>query len=94
MDAKERPAPNPLRSSAEGSADEIVFVVEGSSDEGGYTARAVGHSVFAEGETLGALEANVRSAVACHFGDEIAGRTSARLLVGGAQVVLKPHEPG
>ena len=94
MDAKERPTPDPVRSSSGVSADEVIFVVEGSSDEDGYTARAVGHSVFAEGGTLESLGANIRSAVACHFGDEMAGRVSIRLFVDGTQVVLDPHESG
>jgi hypothetical protein len=45
---------------------EIVFQVEKDPD-GGYTARAVGESIFTEAETLEALKANVREAVLCHF---------------------------
>lgn len=47
---------------------EIVFLVE-ESPEGGYTARAVGQSIFTEADTLTALRANVREAVECHFED-------------------------
>jgi predicted RNase H-like HicB family nuclease len=47
---------------------ELLFLVE-ESPEGGYTARAVGQSIFTEAETLAALRANVREAVACHFED-------------------------
>lgn len=45
---------------------EIIFLVEESQD-GGYTARALGASIFTEAETLDALRAAVRDAVHCHF---------------------------
>lgn len=45
---------------------EIVFLVE-ESPEGGYEARALGHSVFTQAESLEALRMQVRDAVACHF---------------------------
>jgi predicted RNase H-like HicB family nuclease len=45
---------------------EIVFVVD-EAPEGGFTARAVGESIFTAGDTLEELRANVRSAVECHF---------------------------
>ena len=47
---------------------EILFTVA-EAPEGGYTARAVGHSIFTEADTLDALRQNVREAVACHFED-------------------------
>ena len=49
-----------------GHVVEIVFVVEEAA-EGGFTARAVGDSIFTEGNSLEELRANVRSAVECHF---------------------------
>jgi hypothetical protein len=49
-----------------GAMTEIVFVVD-EAPEGGFTARAVGESIFTEADTLEALRANVRSAVECHF---------------------------
>jgi hypothetical protein len=36
---------------------------------GGYEARALGHSIFTEADTMDELRANVKGAVACHFGD-------------------------
>ena len=45
---------------------EIVFIVEEAA-EGGFTARAVGESIFTEGDTLESVRANVRDAVECHF---------------------------
>lgn len=45
---------------------EIVFVVE-QAPEGGYTARALGESIFTESDTIEALRAQVQDAVRCHF---------------------------
>lgn len=45
---------------------EIIFVVE-DSDEGGYTAKALGYSIYTEGETLDGLRESIRDAVKCHF---------------------------
>lgn len=45
---------------------EIIFVVEEAA-EGGYTARALGESIFTEGADLGEIRRNVREAVGCHF---------------------------
>jgi hypothetical protein len=47
---------------------EIIFLIQ-EADEGGYTARALGESIFTEAESLEDLRNNVRSAVACHFED-------------------------
>jgi hypothetical protein len=47
---------------------EIIFLVE-EDPTGGYTARALGASIFTEGESKNDLLANIRDAVACHFGD-------------------------
>ena len=48
--------------------DEIIFVVEEDPD-GGYTARALGESIFTEAEDLAELDDRVREAVRCHFDD-------------------------
>ncbi len=48
--------------------NEIIFLVEESA-EGGYTARAVGESIFTEGDDFDAIRRNVREAVECHFDD-------------------------
>ena len=45
---------------------EIVFLVE-DAPEGGLTARALGHSIFTDGESFDELRDNVRDAVRCHF---------------------------
>lgn len=45
---------------------EIIFIVEESS-EGGYEARALGESIFTDGESLDELKNNIREAIKCHF---------------------------
>ena len=47
---------------------EILFTVE-EATEGGFTAHAVGHSIFTEAGTLEELRQKVREAVECHFDD-------------------------
>ncbi|MBF0205288.1 MAG: 2-oxoisovalerate dehydrogenase [Oligoflexia bacterium] len=46
--------------------NEIIFVIE-VAPEGGYTARALGQSIFTEGDTIEELETNIKDAVICHF---------------------------
>ena len=46
---------------------EIVFLVE-DAPEGGFTARALGHSIHTEADTYADLSGNVLDAVQCHFG--------------------------
>ncbi len=48
---------------------EIIFVVE-DAPEGGFSARAVGESIFTEAETVDELRTQVRDAVHCHFDSE------------------------
>jgi hypothetical protein len=48
---------------------EVIFIVE-ESPEGGYTARALGPSIFTEADDWGELQANVRDAVSCHFDED------------------------
>lgn len=45
---------------------EIVFQIE-EDPEGGYTARAVGASIFTQADTVEELRAMIRDAVCCHF---------------------------
>jgi len=49
--------------------DEIYFSVFESPD-GGYEARAVGHSIFTQADTLDELDVRVRDAVRCHFDND------------------------
>jgi hypothetical protein len=46
--------------------NEIIFLIE-EAVEGGFTARALGESIFTEAETLDTLRQQVRDAVNCHF---------------------------
>lgn len=49
--------------------NEIIFLVENAA-EGGFTARALGESIFTEGDDLDDLRTNIRDAVECHFEPE------------------------
>lgn len=52
---------------------EVKFVVTEAPD-GGYDARAVGYSIFTQGEDRNDLKQMVRDAVLCHFGEDKAPR--------------------
>jgi len=45
---------------------EIIFVIEDSRD-GGFEARALGHSIFTEADSMETLKEEIRDAVSCHF---------------------------
>ena len=47
---------------------EIIFEVT-EAVEGGFDARALGYSIFTQGDDWADLKAMVRDAVTCHFGD-------------------------
>jgi hypothetical protein len=46
--------------------NEIIFLIE-DAPEGGFTARALGYSIYTDADTVEELHGNVRDAVACHF---------------------------
>ena len=46
--------------------DEIIFLVE-ESLEGGYEAKALGHSIFTQADTYEELKEAVKDAILCHF---------------------------
>lgn len=46
--------------------NELIFLVDEAA-EGGYTARALGASIFTEADDLTSLRAQIRDAVRCHF---------------------------
>ena len=48
---------------------EVIFEVT-EAVEGGYDARALGHSIFTQGEDWDDLKTMVREAVICHFEEE------------------------
>jgi hypothetical protein len=60
---------------------EICFVVE-EAPEGGFTARALGHSIFTQGETIEELKAMVQDAVRCHFDEDERPRVIRLILRG------------
>ncbi len=45
---------------------EIIFLIE-ESLEGGYEAKALGYSIYTQGESTEALKQNIQEAVQCHF---------------------------
>jgi len=49
--------------------NEIFFLVE-EALEGGYTAKAIGESIFTDAESMDELKVNIREAVHCHFDDD------------------------
>ncbi|MFP4529027.1 MAG: 2-oxoisovalerate dehydrogenase [Candidatus Kapaibacterium sp.] len=49
--------------------NEIIFLIE-EALEGGYTARALGESIFTEGENMQDLRHNIIDAIKCHFDED------------------------
>lgn len=47
---------------------ELIFLIKDAL-EGGYTAKALGESIFTEGDTIEELKNNIREATICHFED-------------------------
>ena len=50
--------------------EEVIFIVE-DSEEGGYTAKGLGVSIFTQGNTYDALKKAVIESVHCHFEDDV-----------------------
>jgi hypothetical protein len=48
---------------------ELIFLVE-EAPEGGYTAQALGHSIYTEADTWAELKEAVQDAVRCHFEED------------------------
>jgi len=46
--------------------NEIIFLIE-EALEGGYTAKAIGESIFTEADTMDEIKVNIKEAVECHF---------------------------
>jgi len=47
---------------------EIIFLIEEAA-EGGFIAKALGESIFTEGETIEEVKSNIKEAVECHFNE-------------------------
>jgi hypothetical protein len=60
--------------------EEIIFVVE-ESDEGGYTAKALGEAIVTEAETMEELRTAVKDAVHCHYDNDATRPKMIRLHV-------------
>ena len=45
---------------------EIIFIVE-ESPEGGFEAKALGHSIFTDGDSMDELKQNIKECIQCHF---------------------------
>jgi hypothetical protein len=65
---------------------EILFLVE-EDPEGGYTARALGESIFTEGDTEEELKDNVLDALRCHYDEDSAVPKVIRLHFVREQVI-------
>ena len=61
---------------------EIVFVIE-RAPEGGFTASALGESIFTEADTEAQLRLAVQDAVHCHFDEGKSPRSLANWHAGG-----------
>ncbi len=48
---------------------ELIFLIE-EAVEGGYTTKALGESIFTEGDTLEEVKSNIKEAVECHYEEE------------------------
>jgi hypothetical protein len=48
---------------------EIVFLVE-EAPEGGFTARALGYSIYTEADNWDELKVAIQDAISCHFDQE------------------------
>jgi len=48
---------------------EIIFMLE-EDPEGGFSARALGLSIFTQGNTIDEIKKNIKDAVRCHFETE------------------------
>ena len=48
------------------TTNELIFLVE-EDTEGGYNAKALGQSIFVQGDTFEILKSNIKDALECHF---------------------------
>ena len=61
------------------SERELIFEVSEDELEGGYTARALGHSIFTEADTIDELRENVREATDAFFDETMEASKVIRL---------------
>jgi predicted RNase H-like HicB family nuclease len=48
------------------TTNELTFLIE-EYPEGGYNAKALGQSIFVQGDTVETLKSNIKDALECHF---------------------------
>ncbi len=48
------------------ATNELFFLIE-EDPEGGYNAKALGQSIFVQGDTLDILKTNIKDALECHY---------------------------
>jgi len=58
----------------------IQFFIQ-NDPEGGYTAEAIGYSIYTQGETLDETVQHIKEAVNCHFSEEKITRLSLPIMV-------------
>jgi predicted RNase H-like HicB family nuclease len=51
------------------TTNELIFVIE-EDPEGGYNAKALGQSIFVQGDNLETLKSNIKDALECHFDEK------------------------
>ncbi|HEY9799846.1 MAG TPA: 2-oxoisovalerate dehydrogenase [Leptolyngbyaceae cyanobacterium] len=68
------------------TSTEIVFLVE-EDPEGGYTAKALGESIFTQADDIPSLKEMLRDAVRCHFPDEADRPKAIRLHIVRDEVI-------
>ena len=61
------------------AVSEIIFEVRQDEADGGYVARALGYSIFTEGDTLEDLRRNVKEATDCYFDETMEAPQLIRL---------------
>jgi hypothetical protein len=61
---------------------EIIFSIQ-ESPEGGYEARALGHAIFTQADSMEELKTMLRGAVACHFNEDTEPQIFHLLTVNG-----------
>ncbi len=64
--------------------NEIIFLIE-EALEGGYTAKAIGESIFTEADTMDEIKVNIKEAVECHFDEgkkEVLFKSDVEALIG------------
>jgi hypothetical protein len=68
------------------TATEIVFLIE-EHPEDGYTAKALGESIFTQADDITSLKEILRDAVRCHFPDEVSRPKVIRLHIVRDEVI-------